>query len=320
MATVLGVPPPSPAAGHPIAAGLIDWFAHNARDLPWRRPGTSAWAVLVSEVMLQQTPVKRVLPAYLAWLDRWPTAAGLADDSPGEAVRMWGKLGYPSRALRLHASAVVITEVHGGELPRDLPALLALPGVGAYTARAVQAFAHGTRAAVVDTNVRRVLARAVSGRAQAGLPSESRDLAAMEAQLPEDQAEAARFCAAIMELGAVICTAAAPSCGHCPIEPDCAWRRAGSPAYDGPVARRQRFAGTDRQVRGLLLDVLRGAEHPVGQAALDLVWPDATQRQRALDSLVVDGLIDPLPDGRFALPGIPKGRPRASGDGLSGLR
>jgi A/G-specific adenine glycosylase len=303
MTTVFSVPSLSSTVDRPIADVLIDWFAQNARDLPWRRPETSAWAVLVSEVMLQQTPVKRVLPAYLAWLERWPTAAALAADAPGDAVRMWGKLGYPSRALRLHACAVVVAELPGGELPRDLPSLLALPGVGDYTARAVQAFAYGARAAVVDTNVRRVLARAVNGQGQAGPPSVGRDLAAMEAQLPDDQAQAARFCAAIMELGAVICTAAGPNCRQCPIEPNCAWLRAGSPAYDGPVARRQQFAGTDRQVRGLLLDVVRAAEHPVEQAALDLVWPDPIQRQRALDALVVDGLLEPLPDGRFALPG-----------------
>ncbi|MCW2521810.1 MAG: HhH-GPD family protein [Frankiales bacterium] len=297
-------PPRIKPADPPLAPALIAWFADNARDLPWRRAGASPWAVLVSEVMLQQTPVKRVLPAYEAWLDRWPTAAALALDAPGEAVRMWGKLGYPGRALRLHACAVVLTERHGGELPRDLPALLALPGVGDYTARAIQAFAYGTRAAVVDTNVRRVLARAVGGQGQAGPPAAARDLASMEAVLPAEHAAAARFCAAIMELGALVCTATAPSCSACPISDHCAWRLAGSPRYTGPLARAQAFAGTDRQVRGLLMDVLRGAEHPVAQAALDVVWPETIQRQRAQDSLIADGLIDPLPDGRFALPGF----------------
>jgi A/G-specific adenine glycosylase len=291
------------AAPPPLAQKLNPWFTESARPLPWRHPGTSPWAVLVSEVMLQQTPVSRVLPVYEQWLRRWPTPAALAADSAGEAVRLWGKLGYPRRALRLHACAVTITAEHGGVLPVGLPELLSLPGVGEYTARAVQAFAYGKRAAVVDTNVRRVLARAVDGQAQAGLPSTTRDLAAMEAVLPDADADAAVFCAAMMELGAMVCTAAAPSCPSCPVLAFCAWRLAGSPPYDGPVARPQRFTGTDRQVRGLLMDVLRTAEQPVPQSALDVVWPIAAQRQRAQDALVTDGLIDPLPDGRFSLPG-----------------
>ena len=196
---------------------LVDWFAANARDLPWRHPGTPAWSVLVSEVMLQQTPVSRVLPAFAAWLERWPTPAALAAAPAGEAVRMWGKLGYPGRALRLHACAVAVTTEHGGRVPDDLDALLALPGVGAYTARAVLAFAYGRRAAVVDTNVRRVLARAVSGDGQAGPPSTARDLALMETVLPVDDAAAARFCAAAMELGAVVCTG---RCTGLPAVPD----------------------------------------------------------------------------------------------------
>ncbi len=285
-----------------FAAELTGWFAECARDLPWRRPGTSPWAVLVSEVMLQQTPVTRVLPAYRSWLERWPGPAELAADSPGEAVRMWGKLGYPRRALRLHACASAIVDRHAGLVPAGLAELLALPGVGEYTARAVQAFAFGIRAAVVDTNVRRVLARAIGGQGQPGIPSTARDLAAMTAVLPADEPTAALFCAAMMELGAVLCTAGTPSCATCPVRDRCAWRRAGYPPYLGPVARPQKFTGTDRQVRGLLLDVLRGRPDPAPGSALDVVWPDPGQRRRALDALVADGLVDPLPDGRFALP------------------
>jgi A/G-specific adenine glycosylase len=285
-----------------LVAPVTEWFAEHARDLPWRRAGTSAWAVLVSEVMLQQTPVSRVLPAYLAWLDRWPRPAELAADEPGEAVRMWGRLGYPRRALRLHACAGAIVAEHAGAVPDQLPQLLALPGIGAYTARAVLAFAYGRRAAVVDINVRRVLARAVAGQGMPGPPATARDLAAMERLLPAQDAAAARFCAAMMELGALVCTADQPACAGCPIRKRCAWRLAGFPSYTGPVPRPQRFAGTDRQVRGLLLAVVRTAAGPVPSASLDVVWPDAGQRQRALDSLVVDGLLDPLPDGRFALP------------------
>jgi A/G-specific adenine glycosylase len=281
---------------------VVEWFAGAARKLPWRDPDAGAWAVLVSEVMLQQTPVARVIPAYDAWLHRWPTPAALATDSPGDAVRMWGKLGYPRRALRLHDCAVAVVERYGGAIPDDVDALLTLPGVGAYTARAVATFAFGQRHPVVDTNVRRVVARAIHGRGEAGPPSTTRDLAAVDALLPARPERAARFSAALMELGAVVCTARAPRCPNCPVAATCAWRLAGSPPYDGPTAPQQRFAGTDRQVRGLLLDVLRGSSGPVSRAALDAVWSEPVQRDRALGGLVIDGLVDPLPDGRFALP------------------
>jgi len=285
------------------AHGLHAWYLANGRhELPWRRT-REPWAVLVSEVMLQQTPVARVRPAYEAWLRRWPTPAALTAASPGEAVRMWGKLGYPRRALRLHACAGAVVARFGGAVPSEVDALLSLPGVGAYTARAVAAFAFGHRQPVVDTNVRRVLARAVAGRGEAAPPSGARDLAAVEALLPASPARAAQLSVAMMELGALICTARSPRCGQCPLGPVCAWRSAGSPAYDGPAVRTQRFAGTDRQVRGLLLDVLRGTYRPVPRRRLEAVWHDAAQRERALDSLVADGLVDLLPGGRCALPG-----------------
>jgi A/G-specific adenine glycosylase len=286
-----------------IAAPVLAWYEQCARVLPWRAADASPWAVLVSEVMLQQTPVTRVLPAYLAWLRRWPTPAALAADSPGEAVRMWDRLGYPRRALRLHACAVAIGDRFGGEVPAEVDDLLALPGIGAYTAHALAAFAFGQRVPVVDTNVRRVVARAVQGQGAAGPPSVARDHAAVGALLPAAPATAARFSVALMELGALVCTARAPRCADCPIADRCAWVRAGRPSYDGPLVRPQRFAGTDRQVRGLLMGVLRGALGPVGKPVLDAVWADPVQRERALDTLVVDGLVDPLPDGRFALPG-----------------
>jgi A/G-specific adenine glycosylase len=293
---------PAPPVDPPLCAPVLDWYGRAARDLPWRAPDAGPWAVLVSEVMLQQTPVARVLPVYTAWLARWPTPAALAAAPVGEAVRMWGRLGYPRRALRLHGCAVAIRDGFGGAVPDDLDALLSLPGVGAYTARAVAAFAFGRRVPVVDTNVRRVLARAVAGRALAGPPAVRADLATAEALLPARAADATRFSVAVMELGALVCTARAPRCGQCPIADRCAWRRAGAPPHTGPAPRAPRYAGTDRQVRGLLLDVLRRASGPVGPVALDLAWPDPVQRARALDGLVADGLVDPLPDGRYALP------------------
>ncbi len=290
-------------AGVDQVATLLRWYDSAARDLPWRAPDATPWAVLVSEVMLQQTPVVRIRPAYAAWLRRWPKPGDLAAEPAAEAVRMWGKLGYPRRALRLHACALALVERHGGEVPDDVEELLALPGVGAYTARAVAAFAFGQRQPVVDTNVRRVVARLVEGQGNAGPPSTTRDLAAMTALLPARPARAARFSVAVMELGALICTARSPRCAECPLVAGCAWHRAGSPPYTGPVVAPQRFAGTDRQVRGRLLDVLRAAPGAVPPAALDIVWADPDQRARALDALIADGLVDPLPDGRYALPG-----------------
>ena len=283
-----------------LAEQLSSWYAGARRDLPWRRPGTSAWAVLVSEVMLQQTQVARVVPAYQAWVDRWPTPVSLAADPPGEAVRMWGRLGYPRRALRLHAAATTVVAGHGGVLPRTVPELLALPGVGAYTARAVAAFAYRQRVPVVDTNVRRVVARAVEGVADAAVTT--RDLALVEALLPVGAEQAAVASIAFMELGALVCTARTPRCGVCPVRDRCAWVAAGSPALPAPVRRPQGFAGTDRQVRGRLLQVLRERPGPVPAAALAQVWDEPVQRARALDGLVADGLVDPLPDGTYALP------------------
>ncbi|MFI6074988.1 A/G-specific adenine glycosylase [Actinoplanes sp. NPDC051343] len=286
-----------------LADDAITWYDANLRDLPWRQPGTSPWGVLVSEVMLQQTPVVRVEPAWRAWMTRWPTPAALADDPPSEAIRMWGRLGYPRRAMRLHACAVAMVERHRGEVPDDLDQLLALPGIGTYTARAVATFAFGQRHPVVDTNVRRVVSRAVEGKPDAGPATTTADLVAVEELLPADVKRAARAGIAFMEIGAVLCTARAPRCAHCPFEAVCAWRRSGSPALGGPSRKPQRYAGTDRQVRGLLLEVLRHATGPVPRQRLDMVWTDDVQRARALAGLVEDGLVEPLHSGDFVLAG-----------------
>jgi A/G-specific adenine glycosylase len=255
--------------------------------------------------MLQQTPVARVAPVWLDWLARWPTPADLAVEPVGEAIRAWGRLGYPRRALRLHGCAVAVTERHGGRIPDDLDELLALPGVGAYTARAVAAFAYRQRHPVVDTNVRRLVARAAGGRADAGPATTAADLAATEALLPADPERAAVTSAAFMELGAVRCVAGTPVCEGCPLGAVCAWRRsraAGVAAPSGPSRKPQRYAGTDRQVRGLLLAVVRDADAAVPAAALRAVWADDVQRDRALASLVTDGLIIEPVRGYFALP------------------
>jgi A/G-specific adenine glycosylase len=283
---------------------ILEWYADHRRDLPWRRPGTSAWSVMVSEFMLQQTPVARVLPVHQAWLGRWPTPTALAGDEPGEAVRAWGRLGYPRRALRLHAAATAIRDQHGGEVPGTYAELLALPGVGDYTAAAIAAFAHGQRQVVLDTNVRRVLARTLSGVEfpSAGVTRAEREMAA--AVLPEDEATAATWSVAVMELGALVCTAGNPACRRCPVADLCAWQIAGHPAYDGPPRKVQTYAGTDRQCRGRLLGVVRDSENAVLARRLDLAWADVTQRERALKSLIADGLLvqvagDPV---MYALP------------------
>jgi A/G-specific adenine glycosylase len=290
-------PGPGTAAGESI----VDWYATAARDLPWRRPDVDAWAVLVSEVMLQQTPVVRVEPVWREWMARWPTPAALAAVAPADVIRAWGKLGYPRRALRLREAAVAVVERHGGVVPADVTALEALPGVGAYTARAVACFGYGQPQPVVDTNVRRVVARLVHGRAEAGNARAS-DLSDIATLTPADAGRATRFSVAAMELGALVCVAGTPRCGVCPVRDRCAWRLAGCPPHDGPPRRVQKFAGTDRQVRGRLLDVLRAAHGPVDAAELDAVWDDAVQRSRCLDSLLTDGLVEQTADGLFRLP------------------
>ena len=294
------------AAPDPVPA-VTGWYLANRRDLPWRAAERTPWGVLVSEVMLQQTPVVRVLPAWREWMARWPTPADLAEAEPGDAVRQWDRLGYPRRALNLHAAADAIVQDHAGEVPQDEAELRALPGVGEYTAAALRAFAFGLRSVVLDTNVRRVLARALGGveHPTPALTSAERRRALSVLPLADD--EAALWSVAVMELGAVVCTANAPACIRCPLVAQCAWVRAGRPEYVGPSRRVQRFAGTDRQARGRLMAVLRASDEPVRRRALDAVWADGIQRERALDGLVADGLVELVGADRFSLPRRPAG-------------
>ncbi|MEU3599719.1 A/G-specific adenine glycosylase [Streptomyces sp. NPDC006798] len=300
-AGIAGEPSASDAAS--LHSPVISWFDDHARDLPWRRPEAGAWGVMVSEFMLQQTPVNRVLPVYEQWLARWPRPADLAAEPSGEAVRAWGRLGYPRRALRLHGAAQAIAERHGGDVPSDHAQLLALPGIGEYTAAAVASFAYGQRHAVLDTNVRRVFARASTGIQYPPTATTAAERKLARALLPDDDETAAKWAAASMELGALVCTARGEDCGRCPIAAQCAWRLAGKPAHQGAARRGQTYAGTDRQVRGKLLAVLRASREPVSRAALDRVWHEPVQRARALDGLVADGLVEPLDNGQYRLPG-----------------
>lgn len=297
-----------------LHARLSDWFDDAARDLPWRLPSRTPWGVLVSEFMLQQTPVSRVLPVWEDWMDRWPTPADLAAAPAGDALRHWGRLGYPRRALRLRAAASAVVERHGGKVPSSYQDLLALPGVGTYTAAAVAAFAFGHRETVVDTNIRRVHARLVGGSA---LPAPTLTAAEMKRAanlLPDDDAASVRWNAAVMELGALVCTARTPSCERCPVMDLCAWVAAGKPAPTY-VPKGQSWAGTDRQVRGAIMHVLRHAAAPVPRPLIherpvDLAYgapaeleklyglnAPSEQLERALGGLLADGLAEETPLG-----------------------
>jgi A/G-specific adenine glycosylase len=286
---------------------LTAWYRANARDLPWRAPDRTPWGVLVSEVMLQQTPVARVLPVWTEWLHRWPEPPALATAEPGAAIRHWGRLGYPRRALRLHQAAGRIVEAFDGQVPRSYEGLRTLPGIGGYTAAAVASFAFGARHAVVDTNVRRVQARLVTGVALPAPALTSAEQRLADSLLPSTGAAAATWNVAVMELGALVCTARAPACGQCPVREQCAWRRAGSPPYDGRPHPVQAWSGTDRQMRGRLLQALRDSTDPLSGPELVRACPpevlrDPGQRDRCLDSLVADGLVEPLSRGRYRLP------------------
>lgn len=286
----------------PFQAPVLRWYAGNARDLPWRRPGATPWAIMVSEFMLQQTPVSRVLPAYASWLERWPSPAALASASAADAVRQWNRLGYPRRALRLHASAGVITSEHAGQVPDTAAGLRTLPGVGDYTAAAVASFAFGERNVVLDTNVRRVLARLIAGQALPGPAPSAAERRLAGSLLPADGKVAARWSVAIMELGALVCTAASPHCAVCPLAASCSWLAAGRPRSS---ARRpgQAYHGSDRQCRGRLLAVLRDAAGPVPAELVAAAWDDSAQRERALAALISDGLVMRRAGGLLALPG-----------------
>lgn len=253
-----------------------EWFTQNRRDLPWR--SSDPWGVYVSEIMLQQTPVNRVLPSWRDWLDRWPTPTDLADDSVGEAIRQWGRLGYPRRAKRLYEAAALMRDRFGGQVPDQEDLLRELPGVGEYTAAAVAAFAFGRDTVVVDINVRRFLARVITGRDPRLHPSAA-ERAVAEQVFAGLDLPAPLWAAASMEFGALVCTSRAPACVSCPLSEMCDW------VPGARVSRTQAYEGTDRQARGAVLAVLR--QGPA--EAID--WHDAAQLERALEGLLADGLI-----------------------------
>ncbi len=282
---------------------LLEWFGRRQRDLPWRRT-RDPWAVLVSELMLQQTQVRRVLPKYAAFLDRWPTAAACAAAPLGDVVTAWAGLGYNRRAVNLHRCAQEVVDRHDGVLADDLASLLALPGIGPYTARAVLAFAfESDEVGVLDTNAARVLAR-WSGRS----------LGRAEAQAFADSSVAPSagwaWNQAMLDLGATVCVPRTPRCTECPVAAWCAWHEAGLPDPDpaigsaGVSTGQSRFEGSDRQGRGRLVDALRTAPVPAPDLAQVMGWPDDPDRAvRVAATVVADGLAVADPSRTHHLPG-----------------
>lgn len=275
---------------------VLTWYKENKRDLPWR--DSDPWGVLVSEIMLQQTPVARVLPIYIQWMKRWPTAASLAQATPAEVITAWGRLGYPRRALRLHECAKVITTQHSGVVPSSEIELRKLPGVGEYTSAALIAFAFGGRSLVLDINIRRLFSRVVDGvETPKAAPTKS-ERVEREKLIPEKSA--AIWASATMELGALICTAQKPKCGVCPLADQCKWRNLDFPLSDQPK-RTQTWHGTDRQCRGVIVQALR-ENSALSKKEITLLWDVPSQVERALLTLLEDGLVIAIPRQRFSLP------------------
>ncbi len=275
---------------------IIDWFKKNKRDLPWRK--TDSWGVLVSEIMLQQTPVQRVLPVYNEWMKRWPTAADLAKASPAEVITAWGRLGYPRRALRLHECAKVITTEYKGVIPDTEAELRKLPGIGEYTAAAMVAFAFNGSSIVLDINIRRLFSRLFKGEeAPSAAPTKAeRDEYAQ--YVPKKNPHL--WAAATMELGALICTAKNPVCGRCPVADQCQWRSLDYPASTR-IKRTQTWHGTDRQCRGTVVQALRDNSVLTKREIL-LLWDVPSQVEKAILTLLDDGLIEERKKNTFSLP------------------
>lgn len=286
-----------------LPTDLLSWWERSGRhELPWRAT-LDPWAVLVSELMLQQTQVARVAPRWSSFVESFPTPAACAAATVGDVVRAWEGLGYNRRAVNLHRCAVAVCERHGGELPDTLDALLALPGIGPYTARAVLVFAFEHDFGLVDTNAGRFVARALAGRA---LASRGEAQALADAAVPPG--DAWRWGSAVFDLGALVCVKREPRCDVCPIASSCAWATAGwldpdpvdgSAGISGPQSR---FAGSDRQGRGRLVDALRRGPVASSDLATAMAWPAEPDRAaRVAATLVADGLAVVDGDGTHRL-------------------
>lgn len=275
---------------------LLSWFHENKRDLPWRN--TTPWGVLVSEIMLQQTPVARVLPIWNEWMRRWPTPADLAAAQKSEVITRWGRLGYPRRALRLHDCAIAITETCGGAVPDNEEQLRSLPGIGEYTAAAIISFAFHERALVLDINIRRFYARHFDG-IEIPKPAISKSERSERAALIPDR-NPHIWAAATMEFGALVCTAKNPQCGSCPVATTCKWRSLDYPKSDQPK-RTQLWHGTDRQCRGVIVQALRDNQS-LSKSNLMQLWDVPSQVEKALTTLLADGLIESHRRDYYRLP------------------
>lgn len=279
-----------------LEEAIIDWFAINKRDLPWRN--STPWGVMVSEFMLQQTPVVRVLPMWKEWMRRWPTAQDLASATTSEVITAWGRLGYPKRALRLHECAKIISSDFHGEVPRTEKELRALPGIGEYTAAAITAFAYNARSLVLDINIRRLFGRVLDGVETPKSHTSKEERHSRSELIPETDAHI--WAAATMELGALVCTSRNPKCGQCPLTSMCKWKALEYPASDIP-RRTQSWHGTDRQCRGIIVQALRD-NLTLQKHELVKLWHDESQIEKALSTLTNDGLISHKGDSLYALP------------------
>jgi len=281
---------------NPLEKPIVTWFKKNKRDLPWRT--TTPWGVMVSEYMLQQTPVNRVLPKWNEWMERWPTPADLAQATPAQVITAWGRLGYPRRALRLHAAAQIIAEDCNNEVPSDETALQMLPGIGQYTAAAIAAFAFEQRTLVMDVNIRRLLTRLIDGNEHPRPAPTTRERAARLTLLPEKNAHV--WAAATMELGAIVCTSSNPKCELCPVISQCNWRKNGYPKTE-LIRKSQEWHGTDRKCRGTIVQALRENES-LTESAIKKLWPEESQVEKALRTLIEDQLIQSISRNRYRLP------------------
>jgi len=281
---------------NPLEKPIVVWFKKNKRDLPWRT--TTPWGVMVSEYMLQQTPVNRVLPKWIEWIERWPTPADLAQATPAEVITAWGRLGYPRRALRLHAAAQIIRDDFNNEVPDDEITLQLLPGIGQYTAAAIAAFAFEQSTLVMDVNIRRLLTRVIDGNEHPRPAPTTRERAARLTLLPQKNAHI--WAAATMELGAIVCTSSNPKCELCPVISSCNWRKNGYPKTD-LIRKSQDWHGTDRKCRGTIVQALR-ENASLTEIAIKKLWPDESQVEKALVTLIEDQLIQSITRSRYRLP------------------
>jgi len=275
---------------------IVSWFKKNKRDLPWRN--TTPWGVMVSEYMLQQTPVNRVLPKWNEWMQRWPTPQDLAKATPAQVITAWGRLGYPRRALRLHAAAQIIAEDFNNQIPEDAATLQTLPGIGEYTAAAITAFAFEQQSLVMDVNIRRLLTRIIDGNEHPKPAPTTKEKASRLALKPDKNAHI--WAAATMELGALVCTSKNPICEKCPVISQCNWRKNGYPKT-ALVRKSQDWQGTDRKCRGTIVQALRENES-LTENAIKKLWPDESQVEKALKTLQEDLLIEAIPRNRYRLP------------------